>query len=98
MSSYIRMSSYVRWYKKEQDSFKAELNALSFKQIVSMQADIRARAIRLGMVNYCEEHGFLSNDPIPDFTESVDTTAETEKLNWFSRIGAWFKKEVFKHA
>ena len=96
------MSSYVRWYKKEQDNFKAELNALSFKQIVSTQADIRARAIRLGMVNYCEEHGFLSDDytkeTIPDFTESVDTTAETEKLSWFSRIGAWFKKEVFKHA
>ena len=96
------MSSYVRWYKKEQDNFKAELNALSFKQIVSMQADIRARAIRLGMVSYCEEHGFLNDDytkeTVIDFTESVDTTVESEKLNWFSRIGAWFKKEVFRHA
>lgn len=90
------MSSYVKWYKNEQDRFKAELATLSFKQIVSSQDHIRAKATRLGMLTYCIEHGFLNNNY--NDVSVIEFPTESKNIGWWSRIIDWFKKEILRYA
>lgn len=81
------MSSYVRWYKKEQEAFEVELTTLSFEEREEQKDYIRKKAIRLGMLGYCKEHGYLFDD------EAAPTEAEVKPVSLLKRIFNSFRKK-----
>ena len=97
------MSNYIKWYSKEQNKFKLELSNFTNEQIALRQDYIKARAARLGLINYCREHKFLQDNfsivkvNCPDSVDSTKTI-KNRLSNLFTTVLNWCKKGVFKYA